>query len=98
MHPSKRTALLKVLAQMGELEFLPDEIEPADVRPVFTRPRDLFRSYAASLASRYGRADPIPFLYLHQSHLNACAFRCDGHGFVGINWGCVILLQDLFPG
>jgi len=92
----KRNALLKVLAQKGEFEFTTDSLGSEEARMLFEGPRGVFEGYSRELAAAESRAEPIPFLYLSRSTLNARALRCDGHDFIGINWGTIVLLQDLF--
>ncbi|HEY1123856.1 MAG TPA: hypothetical protein VGE67_19715, partial [Haloferula sp.] len=95
MQPEKQRALIDALRKLGEKEFWIESIEPPVFQNIFERYRRVFDGYAVEMAKPRG-VEPIPFLFVHRSTLNAFAFREGEHTFVGIHWGSVILLHDIF--
>jgi hypothetical protein len=95
MQSAQREALLSALRSMGETEFWADQIEHREARLLFQRYKSIFAEYAASLGRRRP-SGPIPFVFLGGSNFNARAFRHGEHEFIGINWGAVVVIHDLF--
>lgn len=95
MTEAQRAALLSALAGMGVMEFWPDSIESPDARIMFQGHQRAFDECSRAIAASNNR-EAIPFVFLSRSMLNACAFTKEGHQFIGMNWGSVIVIQDLF--
>jgi hypothetical protein len=95
MHSAEQRALHDALRLMKVREFWVEGIEPPVFRNPFDRYRRVFSGYSQQIAAAHA-SDPISFLFLNRSDFNAVAFRHDSYSFIGMNWGAIILLQDLF--
>lgn len=95
METAKQRALNDALRLMKMREFWVEQLEPEAFRNLFDWYRCAFNRYAEGMAAGHV-SEPIPFLYLNRPEFNAMAFRHDRHTFIGVNWGTVILLQDIF--
>jgi len=89
-------ALHSALADMGESEFWVDDIEFEPARKMFRWYRSIYSSLGVELAKSHAGTCPASFLFLRRSQVNACAFRYGGFNFIGMNWGCVCVFQDVF--
>jgi hypothetical protein len=96
MTDEQQSALLRALAGMGEFAFYPEDLEFEPAKALFNGPRKIFDACADAIAKSNDTAQAVPFTYLSNSSLNARAFRSAGHHFIGINWGTVVLLHDIF--
>ncbi len=96
MKYKQRVALQKFLSARSEREFSADQLVVPE-KGLFLNYSDLFLAYSKDLRRlRSNPAANIPFIYLDRSDFNACAFEHDGHRFIAMNWGVVVLLHDLF--